>query len=305
MEKSKLLISEGEAGKRIDVVLADSLKDASRSYVQKLIDDGLITVNVKNIKSNYKLKTGDVIDIIIPEPENIDIAPKDMPLDVLYEDEDVIVINKPQGMVVHPAPGHFDDTLVNALMFRCEDGLSGINGKLRPGIVHRIDRDTSGVIMAAKNDLAHRHLAKQLSAHTIVRRYIAIVYGSFSEDEGSVNAPIGRNPKDRKKMCVTSRNSRNAVTHYKVIERLGRFTFLSLRLETGRTHQIRVHMAHINHPVLGDPVYGPKKCPFKLSGQALHAELLGFIHPRTGEYMEFKAETPLYFTKILNKLREG
>ena len=293
-----------DVGTRIDVFLAENMEDLSRSGVQKLIDEGMITLNGGKTKANYKLREKDVIDVPGPEVKEVEILPEDIPLDILYEDEDVIVVNKPQGMVVHPAPGHTSGTLVNALMFHCGDDLSGINGEKRPGIVHRIDKDTSGVLMIAKNDMAHQSLAAQLAEHSITRKYNAVVYNGFNEDEGTVNEPIGRNPQDRKKMAVTQKHSRHAVTHYRVIERMEKFTLIEAQLETGRTHQIRVHMTYIGHPLLGDPVYGPKKQPINLEGQALHARVLGFIHPRTGEYMEFEAPLPPHFEALLERLRK-
>ena len=293
-----------DVGTRIDVFLAENMEDLSRSGVQKLIDEGMITLNGGKTKANYKLREKDIIDVTVPEVKEVEILPEDIPLDILYEDSDVIVVNKPQGMVVHPAPGHTSGTLVNALMFHCGDDLSGINGEKRPGIVHRIDKDTSGVLMIAKNDMAHQSLAAQLAEHSITRKYNAVVYNGFNEDEGTVNQPIGRNPQDRKKMVVTQKHSRHAVTHYRVIERMEKFTLIEAQLETGRTHQIRVHMTYIGHPLLGDPVYGPKKQPISLEGQALHARVLGFIHPRTGEYMEFEAPLPPYFEALLERLRK-
>ena len=292
-----------DVGTRIDVFLAENMEDLSRSGVQKLIDEGMITLNGGKTKANYKLREKDIIDVTVPEVKEVEILPEDIPLDILYEDADVIVVNKPQGMVVHPAPGHTSGTLVNALMFHCGDDLSGINGEKRPGIVHRIDKDTSGVLMIAKNDMAHQSLAAQLAEHSITRKYNAVVYNGFNEDEGTVNKPIGRNPQDRKKMAVTEKHSRHAVTHYRVIERMEKFTLIEAQLETGRTHQIRVHMTYIGHPLLGDPVYGPKKQPVSLEGQALHARVLGFIHPRTGEYMEFEAPLPPHFEALLERLR--
>ena len=293
-----------DVGTRIDVFLAENMEDLSRSGVQKLIDEGMITLNGGKTKANYKLREKDVIDVTVPEVKEVEILPENIPLDILYEDEDVIVVNKPQGMVVHPAPGHTSGTLVNALMFHCGDDLSGINGEKRPGIVHRIDKDTSGVLMVAKNDMAHQSLAAQLAEHSITRKYNAVVYNGFNEDEGTVDQPIGRTPQDRKKMAVTQKHRRHAVTHYRVIERMEKFTLIEAQLETGRTHQIRVHMTYIGHPLLGDPVYGPKKQPISLEGQALHARVLGFIHPRTGEYMEFEAPLPPHFEALLERLRK-
>ncbi len=292
-----------DIGTRIDVFAAENSDALSRSGFKKLIAEGNVLVNDKAVKANYKLRKNDIVTLIIPEAEPLEIIPQNIPLDILYEDDDVIVINKPQGMVVHPAPGHYTDTLVNALLYHCGDSLSGINGVMRPGIVHRIDMDTSGVIMAAKNNNAHRSLAAQLAEHSITRKYNAIVYNNIKEDEGTVDKPIARNPSDRKKMAVVP-GGRRAVTHYRVLERLGKFTFIEAQLETGRTHQIRVHMTYIGHPLLGDSVYGPKKQPFNLKGQVLHARVLGFIHPRTGEYMEFESELPEYFTRLLDNVKK-
>lgn len=305
MENSDMVTFAAEAediGKRIDVFAAENYDVLSRSGLKKIIDSGGVSVNGKAVKANYKLRAGDVATLVIPESEPLEIVPQDIPLDILYEDDDVIVINKPQGMVVHPAPGHYTDTLVNALLYHCGDSLSGINGVLRPGIVHRIDMDTSGVIMAAKNNNAHRSLAAQLAEHSITRKYNAIVYNNIKEDEGTVDKPLARNPQDRKKIAVVP-GGRRAVTHYRVLERLGKFTFIEAQLETGRTHQIRVHMSYIGHPLLGDEVYGPKKQPFNLKGQVLHARVLGFIHPTTGKYMEFESPLPEYFDMLLRKCK--
>lgn len=291
-----------DKGKRLDVFLNDALEDMSRSALQKLIEKNEILVNGAPVNKNYKLRTDDKISVNIPEPENIDIKPENIPLDILYEDNDLIVVNKPQNMVVHPAPGHYSGTLVNALMYHCGNELSGINGVLRPGIVHRIDKDTSGVLVAAKSEAAHKGLAEQLAVHSMKRVYNAIVYNSFKEESGTVDKMIGRSANDRKKMAVLQRGGRNAVTHYRVLQKLGKFTLLELKLETGRTHQIRVHMAHIGHPLLGDAVYGPKKQPYNLIGQVLHAKTLGFVHPITGEYMEFDTPLPQYFNKLIVKL---
>ncbi|PWJ52344.1 RluA family pseudouridine synthase [Faecalicatena contorta] len=290
-------------GLRIDKFLSNAVPDISRSYIQKLIDGGSVTVNGNNIKSNYKANSGDQIIVCLPEPEPLDILPEDIPLDILYEDSDILVVNKPKGMVVHPSSGHYSGTLVNAVMFHCRENLSGINGVLRPGIVHRIDKDTTGSLLICKNDASHRELAEQLKKHDITRKYHAIVHGNLKQDMGTIDAPIGRHPADRKKMSVHAPHGRSAVTHYKVLERFGGFTYVECELETGRTHQIRVHMASIRHPILGDSVYGPAKCPFKLEGQTLHAKVLGIRHPSTDEYMEFDAPLPEYFSKLLNKLR--
>lgn len=293
-----------ETGKRIDVYISRFRDDLSRSQVQKLITDGKVTVNGKNIKSNYRLRGKDIIDIEIPDPEPLDIEAEDISLNILYEDSDVIVIDKPQGMVVHPAPGHYSGTVVNALMYHCKDSLSGINGCMRPGIVHRIDMNTSGIIVAAKSDAAHKSLAVQFAEHSINRRYRAIVVGNIKEDTLTVDKPIGRNPRDRKKMAVVEGGKR-AVTHFTVLERFGKYTYIEASLETGRTHQIRVHMAYSGHPLLGDNIYGSEKQPYKLMGQVLHAGVLGFVHPATGEYMEFRSEVPEYFEKLLERFREG
>lgn len=287
---------------RLDIFLQREIEDISRSRIQKLISDGNILVNGKSVNKNYRLAEKDVIEISVPDAEEIDMHPSDIPLDIMYEDDYIIVINKPQNMVVHPAAGHFNDTLANALMFHCKGSLSGINGKMRPGIVHRIDKDTSGVLVAAKTDGAHKALAEQLAEHSMKRIYSAICYNNFKEDSGVIDKPIGRSHSDRKKMAVTDKNSRRAVTHYRVLKRLGGFNYIELKLETGRTHQIRVHMAYIGHPLLGDTVYGPKKQPFNLQGQALHARVLGFIHPASGKYMEFESPLPKYFSELIKKL---
>lgn len=294
---------EDEIGKRIDVYIAEYKEELSRSRVQKLIENGLVTVNGKAVKSNYKLRKGDILEVEIPDPEPLEIEAEDIPLDIIYEDKDVAIVNKPQGMVVHPAPGHYSGTLVNALMYHCKDDLSGINGQMRPGIVHRIDKDTSGVLMIAKSDAAHNSLAQQLAVHSITRKYYAVVCGNIKEDSGTVDKPIGRSPKDRKKMAVVQ-GGRRAVTHYRVLERFGgKYTLIEAQLETGRTHQIRVHMASLGHPLLGDTVYGSEKQPFKLQGQVLHAKVLGFNHPSDGRYVEFESPLPEYFEKLLIKLR--
>ena len=300
-----IYIAENEdANKRIDIFLNEEIEDISRSAIQKNIENGNILVNGKKVSKNFKLSEGDSVSVELPEPVEIEILPENIPLDILYEDKDVIVINKPQDMVVHPAPGHYTGTLVNALMYHCGNELSGINGVLRPGIVHRIDKDTSGILVAAKSDRAHISLSKQLAEHTMTREYWAIVYNGFDEESGTVDQPIGRHPTERKKMAVVrDKTSRHAVTHYTVIKKLkGNYTLVKLRLETGRTHQIRVHMAYIHHPLLGDEVYGPKKCPFNLKGQVLHAKILGFKHPATGEYMEFESPLPKYFEDLIEKI---
>lgn len=295
---------KNENAERLDKFLTDQLPDLSRSHLQKLIKNGNITVAQGKVKPNYKLSVGNQVFVEIPDPEELDIIPEDIPLDILYEDQDILVVNKPKGMVVHPAPGHYSGTLVNAIMFHCRDHLSGINGVLRPGIVHRIDMNTTGSLLICKNDKAHHFLAEQLKEHSITRKYHAIVHGNLKEDDGTINAPIGRHPVDRKKMSTKAQNGRHAVTHYRVLERFGDFTYIECQLETGRTHQIRVHMSSIGHPILGDDVYGPAKCPFKLEGQTLHAKILGIVHPTTLEYMEFDAPLPVYFENLLRKLRK-
>lgn len=296
------LVVEDDINERIDSYLSKKLEELSRTYIKKLIKDGYIKVNDLQIKPKYVVNKGDVIIIKLPEPEELELIPEDLPIEIVYEDEDVAVVNKPRGMVVHPAPGNYSGTLVNALLFHLES-LSTINGVVRPGIVHRIDKDTSGLLMIAKNDFAHIELSKQLKEHSITRVYYALVEGNIKEDRGTINAPIGRHPVDRKKMAVTDRNSKNAITHFKVLERYGQYTLIEARLETGRTHQIRVHMSFIKHPLVGDPVYGIKKSKFKQDGQFLHAKVIGFIHPRTKKYMEFNSELPDYFNKVLNMLR--
>lgn len=299
----ELYFTADATGMRIDKFLSNAVPDVSRSYIQRLIDGSLVTVNGNKVKSNYKTNSEDQIKVCLPEPEPLDILPEDIPLEILYEDSDILVVNKPKGMVVHPSPGHYSGTLVNAVMFHCRDNLSGINGVLRPGIVHRIDKDTTGSLLICKNDASHRELAEQLKSHDITRKYHAIVHGNLKQDTGTIDAPIGRHPADRKKMSIHAPHGRSAVTHYKVLERFGEFTYVECELETGRTHQIRVHMASIRRPILGDSVYGPVKCPFKLEGQTLHAKVLGIRHPSTGEYMEFEAPLPEYFSELLNKLR--
>lgn len=291
-----------DAGTRIDKYLSEELPDISRSYIQKLIKEDQITVNGKVIKANYKVSTGDIVRFDEPELKEPDILAEDIPLEILYEDSDLLIVNKPKGMVVHPSAGHYSGTLVNALMYYCKDDLSGINGVLRPGIVHRIDMDTTGSLLVCKNDFTHNDIAEQLKVHSIKRVYHAIVHGVLKEDEGTINAPIGRHPIDRKKMSINHKNGKEAVTHYKVIKRFKNFTYIQCQLETGRTHQIRVHMASINHPLLGDINYGPAKCPFKLQGQCLHAKIIGIVHPRTGEYVEADAPLPEYFESLLEKL---
>ncbi len=301
-EASEWTVEAYAAKTRIDKYITENLgEDVSRSQVQLWIADGHVSVNDGPIKSNYKVSQGDRIVLKVPEPSAVEIIPEDIPLEIAFEDGDVIVVNKPRGMVVHPAPGHSSGTLVNALMFHCKD-LSGINGELRPGIVHRIDKDTTGLIMAAKNDKAHASLAAQLKEHSVNRRYLALVHGNISHDQGTIDAPIGRDAQDRKLYTVTDRNSKHAVTHFTIVERFGDYSLLELKLETGRTHQIRVHMKYIGHPLVGDPVYGKSK-GIKLNGQALHAAVLGFVHPSTGEYMEFSAPMPSDMNELLTILR--
>ena len=287
--------------KTISLLTDDSV---SRTFLQKIIKNEQLFVNEKPVKASYRLKAGDFVQFSMPENVIPDIVPENIPLDVLYEDADVIVVNKPKGMVVHPAAGHYSQTLVNALLYYCKDSLSGINGVLRPGIVHRIDRDTTGSLIVCKNDFSHKNIAEQLKEHSITRKYIAICHGVVKEDEGTIDAPIGRDEKDRKKMAVSKSNGKSAVTHYRVLERFKEYTYIECQLETGRTHQIRVHLSSIGHPLLGDEVYCKRKAPFKLEGQTLHAKTLGFQHPRTGEYIETEAEIPVYFSELLNKLRK-
>lgn len=303
-EKKKFEVTEEEAGLRVDKYLSEQLPDVSRSYLQKIIKDGQVLADGKVIKANYKVTKGTLLELELPEAVEPEIEAENLPLDIIYEDADVILINKPKGMVVHPSAGHYSGTLVNGLMFHCRDELSGINGVLRPGIVHRIDRDTTGVIVVCKNDRAHNVIAEQLKEHSITRRYRAIVCGNIKEEEGTVNAPIGRHPVDRKKMAIVHRGGKEAITHYRVLERFGNYTYIECQLETGRTHQIRVHMTSIGHPLLGDEVYGRTKTPFKLEGQTLHAMVLGFVHPSTGEYIEFEAPLPEYFAHLLEVLRK-
>ena len=291
-----------DAGKRLDLYISQNT-DYSRNSVQILLDNGDISVNDKTVTKSYKIKAGDVVEITVQPPKETEIIAENIPLDIYYEDKDLLVVNKPKGMVVHPANGNESGTLVNALMYHCKDSLSGINGEIRPGIVHRIDKDTSGLLVVAKNDIAHEHLARQFKEHSITRVYNAIVYGNVKNEEGDIDAPIGRHKTDRKKFCVTPVNSKNAFTHYKVLEKLNGYTLIEARLKTGRTHQIRVHMQSIGHPLAGDPVYGPKSVIKELDGQALHAGVLGFIHPTKNEYIEFSSPWCEQFTKFYNKVR--
>ena len=295
-------IETQESAERIDALLARSIEGLTRSAAQRLLEQGRVTKAGAAVKKNYKTAAGDVFEVSLPEPEAADLLPQDIPLDVAYEDDDLIVVNKPRGLVVHPAPGHPDGTLVNALLYHCGESLSGVGGERRPGIVHRIDKDTSGLIIAAKNDFAHLALSAQLSDHTLSRTYEAVAHGVFRDDCGTVNAPIGRHPTDRKRMAVTQKNSREAVTHWEVLARYSGYAHIRCRLETGRTHQIRVHMAHIGHPLLGDLVYGHKKPEKGLEGQCLHARTLRFVHPRTGETVEVTSELPAYFKEVLSRL---
>lgn len=304
MEPLILQTASEDAGKRLDAWLAEQT-ELTRSAVQKLMEEGRVTAAGKPLAKNTRLTGGETVSVELPEPEAVDIVPQNIPLDVVYEDEDVIVVNKPTGMVVHPAPGHPDGTLVNALLYHCGESLSGVGGQKRPGIVHRIDRDTSGLIIAAKNDAAHLALAAQLADHTLARTYECLAVGNFREDSGTVNAPIGRHPVDRKRMAVVRQGGREAVTHWEVIARYPGVTHLRCRLETGRTHQIRVHLAHIGHPILGDTVYGAKKPVPGLTGQCLHAVGLRFLHPRTGEPVELTCPLPEEFVRMLDKLRRG
>ncbi|MDE5620429.1 MAG: RluA family pseudouridine synthase [Ruminococcus sp.] len=298
----RLSVGEESSGGRIDKYISENIDGLTRSAVQGLLEKGNILVNGKDINKNYKIKSNDDISVEIPEPQCMDAVPENIPLDIVYEDDDLLVVNKPKGMVVHPAHANYNGTLVNALLYHCGESLSGINGVIRPGIVHRIDKNTSGLLIVAKNDKSHLHLAQQIKEHSFTREYEAVATGYFKESEGTIDAPIGRHKTDRKKMCVTTENSRNAVTHYSVIKQYGGFAYVRLRLETGRTHQIRVHLSYIGHAVLGDDVYGK---PYRdIDGQCLHARKIGFIHPTTEKYMEFTSELPDYFRKVLNKIEK-
>lgn len=298
----KYVINDQLQNTRIDKYLSSLFDDTSRTYIQKLVKDGNILVNNNICKPNYKLQSGDEIEVTIPEPVIADIVPEDLPIDIIYEDADILIINKGKDMVVHPAPGHYTGTLVNAIMYHCKDNLSQINGVMRPGIVHRIDKDTTGALVICKNDISHNFIAEQLKEHSITRKYVGIVQGVVKDDEGTINAPIGRHSIDRKKMAINHQNGKDAITHYKVLKRFSKYTYVEFQLETGRTHQIRVHMASINHPLLGDEVYNHNKCPYKLQGQCLHAKTIGFIHPTTKEYVEFEAPLPAYFSKLLDNV---
>ena len=298
----KFEIEKESENVRIDKFLSEELPDMSRSYIQKLIKEGQVVVNDTPVKANYKLSLGDLLTLEEPELQEPDILPENIPLDILYEDADLLIVNKPKGMVVHPAAGHYTGTLVNALMYHCQGQLSGINGVSRPGIVHRIDMDTTGSLLVCKNDVSHNCIAEQLKEHSITRVYHAIVHGVIKTEEGTIDAPIGRHPIDRKKMSINHKNGKPAVTHYKVLQRFKNFTYIECRLETGRTHQIRVHMASIHHPLLGDAVYGPSNCPYKLQGQTLHAKTIGILHPSSKQYLEVDAPLPEYFENLLKKL---
>lgn len=304
LNKQVYFTEEEDAGIRIDKWLAENVQELTRSAIQKLCENGSITCNEKKLSKSYKLQGGETVSILFPDNKPLEVKPQNIPLNIIYEDSDLLVVNKEKGMVVHPAPGNNDGTLVNALLYHCGEHLSNINGSFRPGIVHRIDKDTSGLLIVAKNNFAHTILAEQIKAHTFTRIYNAVVYGGFKNEDGIINLPIGRCPTDRKKMCVIEKNSRTAITHYRILQRFGTFTHLELRLETGRTHQIRVHMAYISHPVAGDPVYGPKKNRItKLNGQCLHARTIGFIHPRTNQYLEFTSELPIYYQQFLKSIQ--
>ncbi len=306
MEREIILTVHPEAaGKRLDVFISAQVEDLSRNYAESLIKDGFVTVDGKAETKKYKVKDGQTIALSYPEPVKIDAVPQDIPLDIVYEDDDVIVVNKPRGMVVHPSAGNYDGTLVNAIMYHCGDSLSSINGAIRPGIVHRIDKNTSGLLMIAKNNVAHESLAAQLKVHSVTREYQALVYDNIKEDELTIDVPIGRDERNRLRRWVNGSNPKRAVTHVKVLRRYGKYTLISAKLETGRTHQIRVHLSYIKHPLVGDMTYGPKKQLYGLDGQLLHAKTLGFVHPRTGEYMEFHSELPDYFTETLDRIERS
>ena len=296
------LVDDEFTDERIDKYLSELLTNQSRTYIQKLIKDGNILVNEKTVKANYKVQGNDKINVNIPEPVSANIIPEDIPLDIIYEDDDVLIVNKPKNLVVHPAPGHYTGTLVNGIMYHCKDHLSNINGVLRPGIVHRIDKDTTGALIVCKNDVSHNFIAAQLKEHSITRKYIGIVQGKFDILGGTIDAPIGRHPVKRKEMTINEKNGKHAVTHYKVLKQFSKYSLCEFQLETGRTHQIRVHMASINHPLLGDEIYNHNKCPYKLQGQCLHAKTIGFIHPTTKQYVEFEAPNPTYFDNLINNV---
>lgn len=304
MSQVRFLVDEADMDERIDRFLSRMLQEQSRSYLQKIIKEGGVLVNGKKVKASYRMDEEDEVVVDLPKLSEPEILAENIPLDILYEDDDLLFVNKPKGMVVHPAVGHYSQTLVNAVMYHCKDRLSGINGVLRPGIVHRIDRDTTGVLVICKNDMAHRKVAEQLKVHSITRQYEAIVLGVIKEEEGTIDAPIGRHPTERKKMAAGVKNGKAAKTHYKVLQRFHGYTWIRCELETGRTHQIRVHMSSIHHPLLGDTVYGPAKSPYSLQGQTLHAKVLGLMHPSTGAYLEIEAPLPEYFQKILRDLSQ-
>lgn len=303
MEVLELTVPPEGAGERLDKWISTQVEGVSRSAAQKFCEEGLVEAAGKALSKNYKLRGGEALCLTIPDPVELDVTPEDISLDIVYEDPSLLVVNKPKGMVVHPAYGNLNHTLVNALLYHCKGQLSGINGVIRPGIVHRIDKDTSGLLVVAKDDQAHSSLAAQIKEHSFDRFYHAVVYGNLKEDSGTVHQPIGRHPTDRKKMAVTDKNSRDAVTHFEVVERYQGFTHVRLKLETGRTHQIRVHMAYIGHPVAGDPVYGPRKVISSLEGQCLHAKTISFLHPKTGELLSFDSPLPGYFTRFLSTLK--
>ncbi|MCI6242774.1 MAG: RluA family pseudouridine synthase [Agathobacter sp.] len=306
MQEESFEVGYEQEGERLDKYLSMIYPDFSRSFFQKLIKNGQVKVNDIPEKSSYSVREEDIICVTIPDAVQTSIEPENIPLDILYEDDDVLIVNKPKGMVVHPSAGHYSGTLVNGIMYHCQDSLSGINGEIRPGIVHRIDMDTTGSLIVCKNDESHIHIAQQIKAHTVNRIYVGIVCGNVKEDEGTIEGTIGRHPTERKKMAINVKNGKPAITHYKVLERFGNYTYMQFKLETGRTHQIRVHMAGIGHPLLGDTLYSSGRSPFKhLQGQTLHAQTIGFIHPRTGEYMEFSAPLPEYFEKLLYLLKNS
>lgn len=305
MRQFQIEVTPEQEKQRVDVMLSACLPDTTRSAVQKWLQAGLVCVQGKPLTKKSRLHAGDVVSVQVPDPQPMELQPENIPLTIVYEDDDLLVVDKPKGMVVHPAPGNPDHTLVNALLYHCGDSLSGINGVLRPGIVHRLDKDTSGLLMVAKNDFAHQKLAEQIAVHSFVREYETVVYGRLRDEEGCICTQIGRHPVDRKKMAVLQTGGREAITHYRVLQTFQGFSHVRVKLETGRTHQIRVHMAYLGHPVAGDPVYGPRKVITKLNGQCLHARKIGFIHPRSGDYMEFEGELPAYFTAFLRSLGTG
>lgn len=302
MKKQYFEVDENWDEERLDRYLSEIYAEQSRSFFQKLIKEGHVTVNQAVQKANYRLKAGEIVEFEIPDAVPVQIEPENIPLDILYEDDDLLIVNKPKGMVVHPAIGHYSGTLVNAIMYHCKESLSGINGEIRPGIVHRIDKDTTGSLIVCKNDEAHTKIAAQIKEHSVTRKYVGVVAGNFKEDDGTVEGAIGRHPVDRKKMAINEKNGKPAITHYRVLQPLKGASYMEFSLETGRTHQIRVHMASISHPLLGDTVYGSQKNPYKLQGQALHAKTIGFVHPSTGEYMEVSAPVPEYMLKLVHKL---